>query len=243
MNYVVLDLEFNQGFEVNHTDKNCPFEIIQIGAITLNDQLEEISSFNRLVKLQIYKEINPYVSSLTGLTVEKLNKEEPFEQVFPLFLSYIDDKDAVFCIWGMSDIKELFRNAQYYRLPISNIPKKYINLQPHVSKYLQFPKSICVGLRDAMNFLKIDHDNDFHNAYYDALYTSKIFQKIAEPNIPILIYDPSVSPREPRPKTQQANMIKLVLQFEKMLNRKTTSEEQSIIRLAYLMGKTGQFLE
>ncbi len=243
MRYVVFDLEFNQGFEETLTDKNCPFEIIQIGATTLNDQLEEISSFNQLIKPQIYKEINPYVNSLTGLTVEKLSNEDTFDRVFTSFLTYINEGDIIFCTWGMSDIKELFRNAQYYRLPISSIPKKYINLQPYVSKYLHFPKNICVSLRDAINFLKIDHSNHFHDAYYDALYTSKIFQLIADPNIPIQIYDPSGPPREPRPKKQQLNTDKLISQFEKMFKREMTSNEQTVIKLAYLMGKTGQFLE
>ena len=43
MNYIIFDLEFNQGFDRlnNKTVSNakCPFEIIQIGAIKLDSEL------------------------------------------------------------------------------------------------------------------------------------------------------------------------------------------------------------
>ena len=47
MEYIIFDLEFNQGFDkkLNKTVSNekCPFEIIQIGAIKLD------SKYNRYV--------------------------------------------------------------------------------------------------------------------------------------------------------------------------------------------------
>ena len=44
MNYIVLDLEFNQAFPFKSGKKvepnpECPFEIIQIGAVKLNERL------------------------------------------------------------------------------------------------------------------------------------------------------------------------------------------------------------
>ena len=42
MNYIVLDLEWNQGNEEKEKQlKELPFEIIEIGAIRLNGQMEQ----------------------------------------------------------------------------------------------------------------------------------------------------------------------------------------------------------
>ena len=45
MNYIVLDLEFNQAFPFKSGKKvepnpECPFEIIQIGAVKLNERFD-----------------------------------------------------------------------------------------------------------------------------------------------------------------------------------------------------------
>ncbi len=37
------------------------------------------------------------------------------------------------------------------------------------------------------------------------------------------------------------DFVSLIKQFEKMFNREMTKEEKSIIKLAYIMGKTNQF--
>ena len=78
MHYIVLDLEFNQDPESiidlslipgNLIKKNkYPQEIIQIGAVKLDENLNIIEPFNRLVKPSIYGHISPFITELTGLT-------------------------------------------------------------------------------------------------------------------------------------------------------------------------------
>lgn len=41
----------------------------------------------------------------------------------------------------------------------------------------------------------------------------------------------------------KVNISKLIGQFEKTFDRKMTEDEEKIIKLAYLMGKTNQFAE
>lgn len=54
MNYIIFDLEFNQGFDRlnNKTVSNakCPFEIIQIGAIKLDSELNILDTFSSYIK-------------------------------------------------------------------------------------------------------------------------------------------------------------------------------------------------
>ena len=50
MKYIIFDLEFNQSSNKEEKLDELPFEIIQIGALKLDENLEVISIFNELVK-------------------------------------------------------------------------------------------------------------------------------------------------------------------------------------------------
>ena len=68
MYYIVLDLEFNQDFSSLQGDdlkrQRSFFEIIQIGAIKLDEELNYISTFNRYIKPSVYSKMNTYVTEL-----------------------------------------------------------------------------------------------------------------------------------------------------------------------------------
>ena len=66
MEYIVLDLEWNQ----SNTGKEdavekLPFEIIEIGAIKLNNERVMVSEFNELIKPQVYQ-TDPYSDAGAG---------------------------------------------------------------------------------------------------------------------------------------------------------------------------------
>ena len=57
MNYVVFDLEWNQGNQVQQTEHaDIPFEVIEIGAVKLNDKYVMINEFSRLIKPEVYRD-------------------------------------------------------------------------------------------------------------------------------------------------------------------------------------------
>ena len=72
MHYIVLDLEFNQSFPFKTGKKTepvaeCPFEIIQIGAVKLNEQFDILEEFNYMIRPQIYPRLHPFVEKITGI--------------------------------------------------------------------------------------------------------------------------------------------------------------------------------
>lgn len=249
MNYIIFDLEFNQEFfkvkeNKNTATHNCPFEIIEIGAVKLDHNLNTISNFDFLIKPEIHLEIHPYVKDITGLTIEKLKDAEPFKEVYKNLCKFIHDDNCILCVWGMSDIKELFRNIQYHGLDTSIIPTEYINLQSHISKYLNCPKGTHIGLRNAVELLELPMEKQFHNAFNDAFYTAEIFKKTYTENFKTSIYDPKNHKQNPRQLSEkyEVDLPGLFFQFEKMYNREMSIEEKEIIKRAYFMGKTNQFI-
>ncbi len=245
MNYIVFDLEFNQAwdFEENKSfiNSKCPFEIVQIGALQLDEKLQIVSTFDRLVKPELYIDMHPFVKQLTGITIESLASAKPFKEVYKEFAQFIGNKN-VFCMWGISDMKELLRNIKYHKLDVSIIPKEYINIQIYASKYLHCPKGTSVGLRNAVELLNIPLGNKFHDAFHDAYYTTEVFKHIYSYDMKPALYHLNQESRSRGiNKKTKLDTDKLIKQFEKMYDRQMTEEEQSIIKLAYVMGRTNQF--
>lgn len=247
MHFIVFDLEFNQDFtslqDLDKQRSQYPFEIIQIGAIKLDAALNTVATFNRYIRPTIYKEISPFITELTGISTEQLLTEDAFPEVYKNYLEFIGEPDTVFCIWGMSDIKELYKNAEEHQLNRSLLSKLFINLQPQVSKYLNLPANSLLKLQSAVEALDIPVTFPFHDALNDAYYTAELLQKIYSPSLQPKIYDPSYVVIRPRQPKRVLDTDKLLQQFEKMYKREMTKEEQEIILLAYKMGKTNQFVK
>ncbi|MCJ7688749.1 MAG: exonuclease domain-containing protein [Clostridiaceae bacterium] len=248
MNYIIFDLEFNQSYNFENETENiinpkCPFEIIQIGAIKLNKDFKKIGFLDILVKPEIYTRLNPFVQKLTGLTMEELDSGKSFKEMYKELAEFIQSDSSVLCVWGVADIKELFRNIEYYELDTSLTPLEYINIQSYACKYLNCKKGINIGLGNAATLLDIPLEGQFHNALNDAYYTAEVFKKIYISEIKPKVYNPYKHTSLNRYNNQKykTDFLSLMDQFEKMFKREITKEEKSIIKLAYIMGKTNQF--
>ena len=74
--FIVLDLEWNQSSGGRETSMDrLPFEIIEIGAVKLDENLRIISEFSRLVRPQVYKTLHYKISEVTHLSQEKLEQQ------------------------------------------------------------------------------------------------------------------------------------------------------------------------
>lgn len=240
MEYIVFDLEFNQGFDrkLNKTVSNekCPFEIIQIGAVKLDSNLEIVDTFNTFIKPHIYKEIHPFIKKMTNITNEDVKDAPCFSEAFDMFKSFIDKEKNILCVWGNGDLKELYRNINYYNLSTDNLSSTYINVQHHASVYFKNPSGKSIGLQNAITLLELNQDKSYHNALNDAYYTSLVFKNIFNDEIETKNYNFNNDDKKPAAK-RKVNYDSIFSEFKKILNRDLNKEEKKIIHLAYKMGR------
>lgn len=241
MNYIVYDLEFNQALSKDNNISDLTFEIIQIGALKLNENLEVVSTFNRLVKPTVYLEIHPYIENLTQISTDMVISHAQFPSVYNEFMDFVGDEEFVVCVWGSGDVKEFMKNIQFHKLKTLDNLKRYIDVQKLMSKYVKTPKGTKVGLGTAVEFFDISATKEFHDAFNDAYYTAEIFKKLYDPEIKFNIYENTPTKRRTVPK-RKLDTSRLFSQIEKMYNRSLSDEEKSLIKLAYNMGRTNQFL-
>lgn len=174
MNYIILDLEWNQSSTgLEEAVKTLPFEIVEIGAIKLNNERSMISEFSELVKPQVYHEMHRITRRLIHLQMEQLEKGRPFPEVMEEFREWCGE-DYIFCTWGPLDLTELQRNIRYYELePLGEGPLKFLDVQKLFSIAFEDRKSRR-ALEYAIDYLSIEKDIPFHRAFSDAYYTAKI---------------------------------------------------------------------
>ncbi len=243
MNYVVIDLEFNQPFDFPRGKKtevvpSCPLEIIQIGAVKLNSNLEIIETKDFLVKPFIYKRIHPYVKKITGISLEMLRKQPYFQSAYEEFLSFLGNEEYVFCVWGSTDIKTLFDNVKLYNLDYSNLSTNYIDVQQLTSLKLELAQGLAVGLKSAVEKFELEMLEPFHYALNDAVYTAKIFQIVNKKDVLIKSYSPV---QVPKTKTYSFDAEGLYKVVEKDYGRKLSKKERQMAQKIYLMGRSKQF--
>lgn len=180
MNYVIMDLEWNQSSTgEEEVSKILPFEIIEIGAIKLNDERRMISEFTELIKPQVYHEMHRITRKLIHLQMEQLEQGRSFTEVMEQFREWCGE-DYIFCTWGPLDLTELQRNIRYYGMePLSDGPIRFLDVQKLFSIAYEDRKSRR-SLEYAIDYLSIEKDIPFHRAFSDAYYTAKVLALMEE---------------------------------------------------------------
>lgn len=180
MNYIILDLEWNQSSTgKEEVSKILPFEIIEIGAIKLNNDRKMTDEFSELIKPQIYHEMHRITGKLIHLQMDELEQGSFFPEVMERFRDWCGE-DYIFCTWGPLDLVELQRNIRYYGIePLADGPFKFLDVQKLFSIAYEDRKSRRT-LEHAIDFLKIEKDIPFHRAFSDAYYTAKVLAGLEE---------------------------------------------------------------
>lgn len=192
MNEIVFDLEWNQSpGGKKYANSRLPFEIIEIGALKLNEAGETVDSFHRLIKPQVYNWIHDSIHEVIHVDYKDLAKGIPFPQAAREFIEWCGPEFSFFT-WGNQDVMELQRNMKYYEI---------LSLLPGPVTYYDVQKlfGICYedqkkrrSLEYAIDRLEIEKNQGFHRALADAYYTAEVLKKIEPsrilPNSTIDVY-------------------------------------------------------
>ena len=194
-NYIVFDLEWNQGdAPVTQNGKTLNFEIVEIGAVKLNDKKEIIGEFSELIKPQVHKHMHRITGKLIHLSMEDLENGKLFQEVASDFLSWCGE-NPVFCSWGPLDLTEFQRNLDFFGLPLlSDRPVAFYDVQKLYSIAYDDGKN-RKALSTAVDELGISKDIPFHRALADAEYTARIFGTINDKVLQKVSFDTYVTPK------------------------------------------------
>lgn len=178
MNYIVVDLEWNQNPEGKRAlIKEMPFEIVEIGAIKVSEQGVILGEFHEYVRPKVYQTLHQVTKELIHIDEQVLLGADSFPIVVQRFFEWCGE-EYMFCTWGVMDLTELQKNLQYHKLSSLLVgPIRYYDVQKLFS--LQYEgKKIPHTLEYAVDYLQIEKSEAFHSAIHDARYTAKILEFI-----------------------------------------------------------------
>ncbi len=223
MNYIILDLEWNQSSTVAGSNPKIPFEIIEIGAVKLNEDKVMIDEFSALIKPQIYKTMHYMTGKLVHIKMAELKHEQPFEEVMESFLEWCGE-DYVFCTWGPLDLTELQRNMVFYGFkPFMDGPLPFYDVQKLFALEYEEGKERR-ALETAVDLMNIEKDIPFHRAFSDAYYAAKVFALInKEETLEHYSYDNFIAPRD-----KQHEVHKQFGDYDKYITRTFASKDSML---------------
>ncbi|NLL03237.1 MAG: exonuclease domain-containing protein [Clostridiales bacterium] len=178
MQYIIMDLEWNTAFSKQY-DRYIN-EIIEIGAVKLDENRKVVSTFSSFVRPQIEKKLRSRVKNLTNITNDDVKAGEDFLTVIGDFSEWANSDDVIFLSWGNMDIRVMVDNFKYFngqsKIPFINY---YVDLQDYSMEMLKLSKSQQLGLNNAADILNINLDYlVLHRALTDSEISAKCFEKL-----------------------------------------------------------------
>lgn len=185
MQYIILDLEWNQPLSwqspvYRRIGDRLIFEMIQIGAARLNDDLSVAEEISIPIAPTHYLQIHPRIRRMTGLGQEELAGAPAFREALESFAAWCGT-DYALVTWGCDDVSVLQQNIDFFECGDISLSPLYDaqRLFAQVHGLQNRP-----SLQSAMELLGIEPEEDrpFHDARNDAWYTARVFATLADPS-------------------------------------------------------------
>ena len=181
MHYITLDLEWNQAYAQKalavQRQLSCRLrgEVIQIGAVKLDERMNICGSYQIIVKPKYYKNLHRHVSELTGITQEQMDLGTYLPEAAERFREWCG-KDFAFLTWGPDDIPMLKENLNAHRIKAEWLDRVY-DLQIIFNKQTD-GGSKQRSLEYAMDYFELEQTLPAHDALNDAYFTALVAQEL-----------------------------------------------------------------
>ena len=188
MRYVVVDLEKNK-LDNQYTEekKICNQEIIEIGAVMLDNGHQEISRFKTYVKPQYSEEIRDIITKLTGITTKMVKDAPVFEDAVKQFFGWCFSYDGECQVqaWSDSDLHQILAEIALKHYVINKKEQELIdNWMDFQNEYIvKLGLGRVVSLEKALNYAGIEFRGKQHDALDDAKNTADLFKIIRDSSL------------------------------------------------------------
>lgn len=176
-NKIVLDLEFTP---IRDPDLQlvASSEILEIGAVKLNEQNESVDEFQTYVKPQ-YSNISPHITRITGIRSQTVDSAPDYAAAVQEFTQWIGgDVPSRFYTWSNSDQSVLLREADLKEQLIHDMfYTHWVDLQRIHQRMYGFSRPM--NLTSALGSMQIYFAGTEHGALADARNTAEILRNLS----------------------------------------------------------------
>jgi len=180
MNYVVIDLEMCKVPKQYQSKYNYSKEIIEIGAVLLNQEYQVIGTQKQFVSPE-HGVLDRFISNLTGIQASQVKHAPRLLEALQHLIDWIGDREYQIMAWSDSDRNQLFQElkrkpGQNERIASFMDPDRWVDYQAVFVERYQFTR--LVGLKEALDLCEIDPNGRFHDGLDDAVNTARLIEKL-----------------------------------------------------------------
>ena len=191
MFHLVLDLEMCR-VPKHYRSKAYKYanEIIQIGAVLLDEEFEIIGKLNQFVHPE-HGVLDYCISNLTGIENSQLKNAPLLKEALEHMIAWLGDREYDIYQWSNTDHSQLLHEIKSKGLESEKINSfmeedRWIDYQAVFGKRYDFTR--LVSLKETLIYCNIDVEGRLHDGLDDAINTSKII-KLLETDKEFVLYE------------------------------------------------------
>lgn len=188
MKHIIVDLEMNAvAKNFREERKVCSMEVIEIGAVALDEDYKEIAEFKTFVKPQYNSRVEKVFEDITGITTEMLEEAPFFEFALREFFCWcknLEDDIQVYQ-WSESDLEQLLKEICLKEISLNAEEMEFLgdwwDFQKEYGEKLMLTRA--VSLKNAMMYAGIEFEGQQHDALWDARNTATLLRIVRDPKL------------------------------------------------------------
>ncbi len=178
MNYIILDLEWNSAY-----CKKCQKfinEIVQIGAVKLNEKLEFVDDITIMVHSQLTKRLSNRFKQLTNISNDEMLSGVYLPDAVDIYNAWAGN-DVITLTWSTSDLYAIVENCRMFGENKIFKIGRYVDLQGYVQDFLHRSGHDFKGqisLKTAAEMIHLNTEGfELHTARDDSMLSAEILKK------------------------------------------------------------------
>jgi len=181
--HVIVDFEFCKVTKLQRNKKyKSGSEIIQIGAVLLDEDNIEIDSFSTYVAPQ-YGRLDNFISNLTGIKDVDLKDAPNLDQALNMFINWVPD-DAIVVSWSHTDDKHLAKEMNIKGITIERLSELFETWEDCQMTFSEkMGSKDAYNLTEALNIADISYEDGAHDGLVDARNTARLYAKMQKEEV------------------------------------------------------------
>lgn len=188
MKHIVVDLEMNLIKKNDPARAITRQETIEIGAVMLDENYNEVSTFRTYVCPKHNTDIERKISKLTGITMDMVITAPEFVDAFRMFTNWClgtGDEVKIYA-WSESDYAQISKEIQLTGYKIDDKERvitdvEWNDFQKEFDEHIGFEK--CIALNTALTMAGVEFQGRQHDALDDARNTAKLLMIYSDKNL------------------------------------------------------------
>ena len=182
MNFIIFDLEWNGSY--SYFTQSFMNEIIEIGAVKLDEKLNIVDSYKQMIYPQFTKKLSGRCKRLTNITNDEVKENGiDFLDAFKDFARWGSGNGNVYMTWSNSDLYVMTQNfTQHTGTAKVDFIKNYCDVQKYCMSFIKKednPNGNQISLENCAELFKIDFDSEkLHRALADCYLTVECLKKV-----------------------------------------------------------------